>query len=241
MKKVKSFSQVFSPRGVRFSIFWNLSPARSLGREASPLSNIKTAAAEEAVRRPPLSGPGQRQPEAGGRDSGGSADRRLKPGSQLQGRSAWAEQQPESCLPSPTAGEPPSRGPHPPSCPGSDVRPLDRAPAPPLQAAPAARGPRLRGGSRSPCGTRRLRQAEEAARHLTGLPLQPDTRARRVQAELGVPAVAHPARGPHGRGRCGVRTLCPAESRIAQPAAAVHLRPSQPIARDCPGRTSRNL
>ena len=42
-------------------MFWNLSPARRPGREAPALSNSKTAAAEEAVRRPPLSGTGQGQ------------------------------------------------------------------------------------------------------------------------------------------------------------------------------------
>lgn len=222
MNEVKPFSQVFSPRGVRFSFLCNLSPARSLGRETSPLSNIKTAAAEEAVRRPPLRGPGQGQPGGGGRDSAGSADRRLKPGPQLQGPSAWAEQQPETCLPSPTAGEPPSRGPHPPSCPGSDVRPLDRAPAPPLQAASAARGPRLRGGSRSRCGTRRLRQAEEAARHFTGLPP-----AARRQGEAR----------PGGARGCGRGTPAPRSAR-PRPLRGPHPLPrgiaGHPASRSCP-------
>lgn len=62
--------------------------------------------------------------------------------------------------PSPTAGEPQSRGSHPLKLQG-DVRPQDRAPAPPLQAAPAsplwqpvpAAGP---GGCGKPTGRRTL-------------------------------------------------------------------------------------
>lgn len=46
---------------------------------------------------------------------------------------------PQPRLPSPTAGELQSRGPHPPRSAGGDVRPLDRAPAPPQPAAPGAR------------------------------------------------------------------------------------------------------
>lgn len=59
--------------------------------------------------------------------------------------------------PSPTAGEPQSRGSHPLKLQG-DVRPQDRAPAPPLQAAPGAGESSVAAGPR--CGTRWLRQAD---------------------------------------------------------------------------------
>lgn len=58
--------------------------------------------------------------------------------------------------PSPTAGEPHSRGSHPLKLQG-DVRPQDRAPAPPLQAAPGAGESSVAAGPH--CGTRWLRQA----------------------------------------------------------------------------------
>lgn len=149
---------------------------------------------------------------------------------------AWAELHPERGLPSPTAGEP--RAPPPRS--QGDVRPLDRAPAPPLPAAlgacdsaVGAEPLRGRAGAASSAGIQAL--------EWWGLSRRPDAKARRASrrgsgllrrhtcpAARTAAAPAEPA------------SAAPAGSRGAQPASAVHLGSSQPIACDCSGRTSRD-
>lgn len=120
-----------------------------------------------------------------------------------------------------------------------DVRPLDRAPAPPLQAAPGARDSAVEAGPTvGHAGCDRQRGRRGSGLGCRGGPMPGRGASRRSS---GLWPRAHLPGRPHSQSRCGVRTHCPAGSRDALPVSAVHLCPSQPITHDCPGRTSRNL
>lgn len=230
---MKSFPQVFSPRPAGFT-FRNPSPAFRLGRKAPPLANTKSAATEKAV-------PSRRRStelDRLNRESGGRiAERsRARP---PQGQCAWAELPPSPASPPPlqVSREAAVPNPRPPSSQG-DVRPLDRAPAPPLPAALGAHD--------SAVGAVPLRDtpATTSSVGIKALEWVIAAAGRQGEARPGgarSSAAAHLPDGPHRRGPSRACIRCPAGSRGTQPASAVHLCPSQPIARDYSGRTSRNL
>lgn len=118
-----------------------------------------------------------------------------------------------------------------PRIPGGDVRPLDRAPAPPLQAGP---GPATPQWKPVPLWDKPVGQASEAARRSSGLLRRPDAKARPGGTPASgystpVPLSAQPKllQGPHSlpRGTSGCQSSfsCPSplepanRSRLLRP------------------------
>lgn len=210
-------SEVLSPTSSvlgRSPLVWNPAAARSPQPGEGGSAPRKPRNCRSGARRPALRGPGTVTPL-----------RELGPGP----RKARAQGQSPAPAPPPLqvsrrAAAPAPRGS------GGDVRPLDRAPAPPLQAAPGARDSAVAAGAaagHAGCGGDRGRRGGPT-------PAQARPGAARG-SRRGSPAAAAARPRPPRRPQRLPRRLAG-----ARPASAVHLRGRRPIARRRPGRTSRS-